>query len=297
MKTWGLWAAGGVLLATLATDARATLLVANFNDLLTAGDLKGKGGGTGFSSTWGGSSTLQVVTGNLGSTLYNMPQLGTTLHVSGSNSGTSGGSSSSLRQEFRNTAASPTGTIWFSFLAKVEQSGDRAGLSINSPTATPFADPGTVYAYLEGSTLNYQFGTGTAGAVTNAQTVGTTALLVGRMTISDTGADAVSLWLNPDLIANPDITAYNPIYSSNAVDWIGSGGIGHVGVIAARKLNAASGAGHVDNLRFSDGDGDAAQAFRDVTGVPEPGGLLLLAGAGGALAIRRRRTARPQSQI
>jgi hypothetical protein len=276
-----------MLLVSMAAEARATLLVADFNDI-TTGDLKGKGGGTGFSSTWNGSSTPAVVSGNLGSARYDLPPTGTAQHVSGNND-------TGLRQEFRSTVDSPTGTVWFSFLAKVDKTGDQAGLSINAPTTTPFGDPGDANVYLTGSTLNYQFGTGTAGTLANAVTIGTTALFVGRVTISSTGADPVSLWLNPDLIANPDITAYTPVYSSAGVDWLSS--INVVGAIVAQKSGGSGGAGHVDNFRFSDGGGDAAEAYRDVTGVPEPGSLLVLAGAFGALALRRRRAAQPQSEI
>jgi hypothetical protein len=279
MKIGSAWVAGGVVLVSLAAQARATLLVADFNDIGVNG-INGKSGGTGFTGTWSGSSLGMVTSGDLTSTLYDVPQGGTPHHLSNN-------SLSGLRQSYRSTAASPTGTVWFSFLAQADKDGERAGFSLNAPTGTPFSDPGTAYAYLQGSTLKYQFGTGTAASIANAASLGSTVLFVGRVTISPTGADPVSLWINPDLVANPDITAYTPVYSNDSVDWLSA--INILGAVVSHKDDDhSSGAGQVDNFRFSDGDGDALQAFRDVTGVPEPTGLLLAAG-GAALMTRRRR--------
>jgi hypothetical protein len=278
------WAVGGVAAALLllaAVPARATLLVADFNDLAPGG-INGKAGGTGFTGNWSGSAIGQVVANNLTSALYAITQTGTAQRYRNDNS-------QGLRQNYRTPAVSPTGTVWFSFLARAEQSGDRAGLSLNAPTGTPFNDTGTVYAYLTGSTLNYQFGTGTAGTVINAAPVGTTALVVGRMVIAGSGgADSIQLWINPDLMANPDINAYAPVYSSSSVHFLDS--IATVGAVAARVDGGTSGGGNVDSIRISDGGGDPGQAYYDVTGVPEPSSVVLLAiGAMGGLAYRWRR--------
>jgi hypothetical protein len=282
MRKCAICLSAGLMLLVSATSARATILVADFNDL-TAGTLNGKGGGTGWTGNWTGSAGGTVAANDLTSPLYSVPQSGTPLHYRSVNA-------TGLRQNYRTPAASPTGTIWFSYLSEAEATGDRAGVSINPPTATPFNDTGTAYAYLIGNTLTYQFGTGTAGTIA-AGPVGSPNLIVGKVVLNGGagGADPVTLWLNPDLVANPDITAYTPVYDNASVDWLNS--ITTVGAIAARADGASIGGGDVDNIRFSDGGGNAAQAYTDVTGVnaPEPTGLALLALAAAGLSNRRRR--------
>jgi hypothetical protein len=169
-----------------------------------------------------------------------------------------------------------------------EATGDRAGLSLNAPTGTPFDNTGTAFEYLTGTTLNYSFGTGTAGTLSLAVPIGTTGLVVGRIDLNGGagGADPVSVWLNPNLIANPNINAYTPFYTSASVDWLTS--ITTVGAIAARADAAAIGGGNVDNIRFSDGGGNASQAYVDVTGVPEPSTAAFLGITALGFALRRR---------
>jgi len=273
---------GGTLLSLGGSSAHAAVLIADFNDI-TAGALAGKAGGTGFSGTWSGSAATNVVAGDLTSSLYNVPQSGTP--QAARNANTTG-----LRQNFRNATASPTGTVWFSFLAKAEATGDRAGISINpSSTISPFDNPGNSYAYFEGDTLKYSFGAGTASTLVGAAPVASTALIVGKVVIDSSvgGADAITLWVNPDLIANPDINTLTPVYNNSSVDWLTS--VATVGAVMARKDGGTSGGGDVDNIRFSDGGGNSAQAFADVTNVPEPASLGVLGLAVMGLAGQRKR--------
>jgi hypothetical protein len=277
---------GALALITPAATAGAAQLIADFNDL-TAGAISGKGGGTGFSGNWFGSAGGTVVTGDLTSPLYNVPQTGTAQRYRSVNA-------TGLRQNYRTPAASPSGVVWFSFLAMAESAGDRAGVSINAPTPTPFNDPGNSYAFLVGNTLNFSFGAGTAGTAP-ATDPGSTVLVVGQVNVNGGAGntDPVKLWLNPNLTATPDINLITPVYDSTAtpVEWLTS--IATLGLVAARADGGASGGGNVDNVRFSDGGGNANQAFLDVTSVPEPGtaAVLALASAAGLLNRRRRATA------
>lgn len=283
MRGWATVFLSGALLLAMGVDARAGLVVANFNDL-TAGTINGQAGGTGFTGNWTGSTGGTVFAGDLSSANYNEPQTGTALRYRNANS-------TGLRQNFRTpTASTLTNTVWFSFLAMAETTGDRAGLSINAATGTPFADPGTVYAYFTGDTLNYSFGTGTANTLAAAAPLASTALVVGKLTISSSGADGIQLWVNPDLIANPDITTITPVYSSNAVDFLSS--ITTLGAVAARRDTGTSGGGDVDSIRFSDGGGNSAQAYYDVTGIPEPSSLLCITSLAGIALLRRPRARR-----
>jgi hypothetical protein len=274
-------AAFAMLILTV-TSAKAALIVADFNDV-TAGAINGKAGGTGLSGSWSGSAQGIVVAGNLTSSLYSLTQAGTAQHLQNTTQG--------LRQNYRTIPTSPTGEVWFSFLAQADAAGNRAGISLNVPTtATPFDNTGNIYAYLNGSSLSYSFGAGTAGTVAAANTVGSTALVVGRMNIvGGSGMDSIDLWVNPDLISNPSIFAYTPAYTSSSVNFLDS--LTLLGVIVSRPDSGGSGAGHVDNVRFSDGGGNAAQAYLDVTGalIPEPSAVALAAlGIVGCLFSRRR---------
>jgi len=271
------------------TSAHAVLLVADFNDI-TAGSLAGKGGGTGFTGTWSGSAAGNVVVPGLSSTLYNVPQSGTSQAAKNANNG-------DIRQNYRTVATSPTGEVWFSFLTETKTSStglstESAGISLNVPTtASPFNNRGDFYVQMTGNDLFYSFGAGTAASVNiTPLTPGVAAdkftLIVGRLVINGGGApDSVSLWVDPDLIANGNINAYTPVYSSSAVNALDS--ITTLGVITYQ--NGMLGGGVVDNIRFSDGNGNAMQAYLDVTNVPEPSALaLVLLGVSG-LAVRRRR--------
>jgi hypothetical protein len=283
MRQGALRILAGLAFCSSAATAHATIMVADFNDLAPSA-ISGQGGGTGWTGNWSGSAVATASAGDLTSPLYTLTQSGTPQHDHSNNA-------TGLRQNFRTPAASPTGTIWFSYLAKAEAAGDRAGLSINAPTATPFNDPGAAHAYLVGDTLNYQFGAGTAGTLTAAAPVGSNVLIVGKINLNGgvAGADPITLWVNPDLVANPDINAYAPAYSNDSVDWLNS--INTIGVVAARADGATAGGGDVDNVRFSDGGGNAAQAYTDDTGaaVPEPTTLAFLGLAGAAGLTRRRR--------
>lgn len=282
MKSLSLSAAA-TLLATLGS-AHAVVLVADFNDL-TTGQLSGKAGGTGFSGSWTGSANPQVSTTNLTSSLYNVPQSGTAQSVVGNNS-------NDIRQDFRTVATSPAGEVWFSFLAQTNQnstSTDSAGISLNAPTGTPFNNRGNFYVQFTGTSLVYNFGAGET-TVASATSSGATNLIVGRMIINPAGAsDTVTLWINPNLTLNPDINTYTPVYNSSSVNALDS--ITTLGLIAYREgTGSLVNGGRVDNIRFSDGGGNAAQAYLDVTNIPEPSALLLAAGGlGCALARRKRR--------
>lgn len=253
---------------------------ADFGDV-ASGSIIAKTGGVGWTGSWSGSGSGFVVANNLTSSLYAAPQSGAARHFQNTNA-------TGLRLNYRVPTFAFAGTIWFSFLMMAEEIGDRAGLALNAPTEIPFGNPGAAYTYLNGTTLNFSFGAGTAGSVEFAVPTGQTALIVGRINLNGGagGEDPTSVWLNPNLIANPDINSFTPFYTNASVDWLGQ--ITSVGAIAARADDAAVGAGNLDNIRISDGSGNANLAYAQVTGVPETSTTALLGISALAFALRRR---------
>ena len=267
------------LAATLA-PARANLLVADFGDL-TTGALGGKGGGTGWTGNWTGSTTLSVTSGNLSSPLYAQTQSGAAQHIQGSNT-------SGLRQNFRTPALALTGEIWFSYLASNTVATNGAGLSFNPPTASPFATTGSAFLQFLGTSLVYRFGEASDQTLPGLTTLGATSLVVGRMVLNGGGAaDTIQVWVNPDLVGDPVIQNHTPVISSSALDFADS--IGGLGAILHNNGATGTSFAHLDAIRLSDGGGDPAVAYFDVTGavVPEPATLALF--GLGLFALRRAR--------
>ncbi|MBX3740751.1 MAG: hypothetical protein KF712_07160 [Akkermansiaceae bacterium] len=268
-----------ILPPALAMSSQAALVADNFDALTNAG-LSGKfHTGTGFVSgaKWTGSSLPGVVDGTLSSTLYNISQPGNKF-IRGTNS-------TDMRQAFGMLAAPMSGEIWFSFLAQTSQTTiesqirwSSTGLSLNSPTATPFSDRGDFYVQMSGGRLEYKFGTNhTAGSVQvygGTELAGVTTLVVGRLLLGGTGTgDSVDLWVNPDLIANPDISSLSTAYSATGINGLAS--INQVGIVVHRtSSNLALESAAFDALRMSNNP----DGFSEVTGVPEPSAWMLAAG-------------------
>jgi hypothetical protein len=265
----------GALVVVIIVQLNATqaaLISADFNDL-SSGNLNGKGGGTGFTGNWSGSSNPTVAASTMTSTLYNKPQAGTNNVVSGSNG--------AIRQNYRTPNVTLAGEIWFSFLARVNGAdAGRSGLSLNPGTATPFEDRGLSFLELQGGSsavnLQYQFGAGSPTTVSTGITDFTsTILVVGKLNMAgSSGADSIKVWVNPDLMANADINSYTPLVDVSGANFIDA--INTIGVITYKS--SGTGNGNFDNLWMSDGNGNPNQAFFDVTGVnaiPEPSSFVV----------------------
>jgi len=267
----------GVLVA--AGPATAGLVVADFNDV-SVGNLRNKAGGTGLSGTWNaGTDYIFVGSGDLSSPLYNITQGGTPQSVYGTYTGG--------RQQIRSLATPASGDIWFSFLARNDQAGDRSGVTFNNPDYNT-NKKGQILLLDDDVRFNLVDGA-SAGQYIQADNVlayGQTALIVGQLVVGP-GNDSLKLWLNPDLAGDPfAVESLTPVLSTIAFDL--GGDVNRIGVLSYYTSNQSPG-GLVDNFRLS----DEWNAYSQVTGadVPEPLTLALLgfASAGIARYVRRRR--------
>ncbi len=270
-----------IALALIGSGGAAfgTVIVEDFNYPDNNAVLSGLGGGSGWSGAWGlgGTATIKVSTGaNLSSSLYNVSQSGT---------GRAYGTHPEFRAISRNFTSSLSGTVWFSVLLQNNSDITHAGLQFNNPLG------GTAYSTtdfefdLAGDTLNVKYNGTTSEAKTNLA-LEETHLVVGKWDVG-VGNDTLQLWVDPASL--PSLGTAD--FTDN------SGDVGNellrVGVLAYNTDSVTKPTGGlIDALRISDGGGDSDQGFLDVTGVPEPGTLVLavLALLAGAFAwIRRRR--------
>ena len=244
-----------LLTAWSMQSANAGLVVADFNDLAT-GALDGQSGGTGFddSTNWWGTGTIDVESGDLTSSLYNITQTGTPRRVKGDFNTT--------RHIHRDLGSSLTNEIWFSFLANNPVNDSTAGITFNAPDNGGTVPPNGIW--FQGTNLNVRIND-SGNIAAYGVPLGETALVVGQMVVGP-GSDTLKVWVNPDLKADSVIAHHTPFFTSTTVDFFDS--LDRVGVITYAVSGEAGSAdgGLVDCVRVS----NLSTAFYDVTGVNKP---------------------------
>ena len=275
-------------LAAFSSAAHAALVIADFNDNtlgqlsnFTAGN--GQAGGTGFdpaaNNTWSNTGTINAIAGDLAppiSTNYNIPQ-GGAAPVSAQGTFADG------RQTTRALDFTLTGDVWFSFLRNQPTANSRGGITFNQNGSSP-GDPRIV-----ATGADVRIGIATiqppGGGANGVITIGTSALVLGRLSIDPLGDEVLDVWIDPDVaggIGGLGAPSTSLTQQSASLD----AGITRLGLQSYSSDNQG---GIVDAVRVSD-DSNANQAFADVTGVlvPEPStAFLMLFGA--LAALRRRR--------
>ncbi|MDY0171053.1 MAG: PEP-CTERM sorting domain-containing protein [Thermoguttaceae bacterium] len=244
----------------------------DFNDM-SAGNIHGQAGGMGFSGTWSTATApnmeIAVVPDDLvapASTNFRLTQSGTPQTLQGI------GNTTTVQHATRSLASPLTDTIWFSFLLEPTADG-RGGINLNT---------GRIISV--GSELRTYLGSSTTTKSNVFSSYGETYLVLGRLEL-DAGASAqdyLQLWVNPDVTLGPENLG-TPTLEDLGTNWIGSGGI-----TSFRIETYAGTAGNttprIDLITVS----SSPTAYLDVTGVPEPSALLLLAIAGAMLCGFRR---------
>lgn len=238
--------------AALARTAGALMVVEDF-EFYPEGPLGKNAGGSGFSGAW----TLNVDNGTL-SNGVDLVYPATGYEVAGLTPGAlnCGSLKASLlcNREF---AAPFYGTsagraVWFSTLVRFTSPG-RVGWNFNSRT-TSRNDSDAGFLCVGTDLRKLVNGVLTSTGVTLAANV--THLILGCVGLKDTGSSTVRLWLDP-----ADCTSAGTL----GAEQVSFDAVFDNGCITEVGLDIYAGETFLDALRISDGNGDAEQAFRDVT--------------------------------
>lgn len=233
--------------------------------------------GDGFSAPWAGNSTRVYVRAD--DLVYSGGGYDVVQAVGSNRAGT--GYSSEMRGLYRNFSEI-SGTVWFSFLVRSESSSASPFVAVQWNPSTLNNALSANYIQLLNGAINVSYNGVLTSSVKTGLAINTTHLVVGRWVIG-AGNDALDVWVNPASLTSLGVADFS---QSNAN--IGSG-LTRLGLMG---LSTSADRVHVfaDAIRISDGNGNSTTAFGDVTGVPEPASMGLLAGAALGLARRRRRS-------
>jgi hypothetical protein len=179
------------------------------------------------------------------------------------------------------------GTVWISALARIDSLGadQDALLWLDRDSTGNVDNSGDAFIGLrKGGIIQLRIG-GTNNVFEASNTIyaaGQTHLLLARIGMDEQGKqDTISFWIDPDLM---DLGAANLVASAG--DWFGSrfDGIG---------LSIGAGGGAIDAIRIS----NVPDGFLQVTRVPEPGSMGLMALAGVAWLGRRNGGSRAKTKV
>ena len=277
LRLSSIWTLGLFVLATALPSQSALLFSENFNYLLGS-NLAGQNGGSGFSSAWsGGDSTIVAGLGGTG----NSVQAG-----------------SSISSRSLSTTYSTLGnTYYFSYLLNAANfsGGNYIGLSLwNGGTEQMFFGiPWDAQKF----GFDAHGGTGVAGikSINFTPSAGTTYLVAfGMLPSSTSGKVDLKMWATSDLAVNPsalvagaanaELIGSRDNFSFNTFKLAGN----YAGSLKISGIGSAPTASEAINF-----------STQSAAAVPEPGqvaaSLLLLAGIGGYVWLKRRKPAKSVS--
>lgn len=261
MKKWNIFLAA----CALGGSALASSATADFNDL-SVGDLNGQGGGAGLSGTYTAVTTLDVISGNLSTTLYNLTQSGTAQSVRNTLTTQASG------QSQRSLGSAMSGTIWVSMVASNAALQDRGGFSFNPGSNHATNSALNVVFYNTSSNVSVQVrkqGVAFTNGYVLGGALGDVNLLLVRTTVDGSALnEVIDVWLNPNVALYSTEAAFlanvAPTVSYSGQDLLSS--VTSVGLLSYASSTLYNGS-TLDNFRMS----NAADAFWWATGVGEAG--------------------------
>ena len=268
-----------------ACTAQASLIAHDFSDAADNAPLLNTGGGSGFTGNWGATTGVNASTSRIKYDAdLNLSYSGGGYAIAQTGTGLAYGDFDQFRGINRPSDPDVGGTVWFSILVQSVSATYHAGIQFNSHADLPYTGfdytRGSFDAGIRTNQLEVRYN-GVTTSDLAPLSAGQTHLLLGRIIFQDNGVnDRLDLWADP-----ADVQALGtPLFSA------ANGDLGTQlflpGVFAYGAANSPS--ARLDALRISDGNGNAATAYFEVTGVvPEPGTLAL--GLLGACLLARRR--------
>lgn len=246
---------GAALFFLTAGGARALTLVEDF-EFYANGPLGANAGGSGFKGAW----TTNALTLNVTNTV-NLTYSATGYEVLGLGTGalaaTYTGGTLSKRALAAPIPGTGTGrTVWFSTLIRTTSNG-RVGWHFNASGT----DRNTAIAgFLAVGNQLRKVDDGVMSANLLTLSVNTTHLILGSVLLKDAGESTVSYWLDPsDVTATNTIGAPDVTFEVSFNNTFGAA-LANICIEGYSDPNC-----RMDALRVSDGNGDADQAFLDVT--------------------------------
>jgi hypothetical protein len=249
------------------SSAKAQLIASDEFDY-SSSNLDGQGGGVGWGDTWGGGSANFSITSGL--TYSSLQTLG--------NAVTGGG------QTYRTLSApvASSGSVYVAFLLN-QSSANYANVGVFSGS-TELVSIGDTYTG-SGPSSTYSFnassnvpGAGGGVYVSSGVSIDTTSTQLLVLEIDNSNPLQTSFYM----YLNPAIGGAAPLQSTAVASFVAT-----AGGFTFDRVRIEDAGGTIDELRIG-------SDFASVTPVPEPTtmGLLLMAGGGAAMAIRRRKLGR-----
>jgi hypothetical protein len=236
--------------------ARALMVVEDF-DFYANGQIGGNAGGSGFKGAWSTNYVTSLFITNTVNLFSGTPGYAVSSLSTGALTASITAGYMSKRAFAAPIYGTATGrTVWFSTLIRSTASA-RIGWSFNP---TDYLRNTAISGFLAVGTDLRILTNGVLFSSGKTLTVNTTHVILGSVKLYDTGQSTVCYWIDPsgltstDTLGQPDFSYASVFNNTFGAD------LANIGIEGYGDCT-----GLIDAIRISDGNGNAAQAFKDVT--------------------------------